>query len=968
MQTALPGSFMAERLLGVSPRRQWPAIVELLLLAAGVFGTAALALAVTRQSGGPPALWSANAFTLVALMRSSRRRWPSIMLAGALSQAAAMALLTPLLTDVRATFCDAVEVVACASFMRHLAGRRIDLSQPRMLAAFAAMAAVGPMISGLLMIWLAAPAFGPVLAQRLVVWYSAHALGYLVITPVLLSLRPRILKQIAARPTDLLMLAGFAVLLVGLFHQTVTPPQGAIIALVVLITFRMEQVGAALAALITALVGMGSLLYAASVEGVRGADFASQLLSKQIGLAITTCCALAIGATLAHRRRLKTSLKMSLATAEAARAEAVEAIRQTVMAEQVAGIGFWSWDLETAKVSWSSEMYRIWGVEPAATPDVAAGLNVIHPDDKAMVDENIARAMREPEPFHTHPTRLLLPDGSIRHLVGRMGSERDASGKPVALHGALVDISHLKLADEAMRASEARYRLLADHSSDIIVRVDLHDTILYVSPSCRTLGYEPEELVGQLRWKLTHPDDLPNLIKVRANMIQGVASSRADREYRFMAKDGRWVWMEGSPVIVRNDEGMPIELVSQLRDISERKAFEAELMAARDEAEAAAKAKSEFLANMSHEIRTPLTSIMGFSSLLQETSGLPDTADRYVQRIATAGHSLLSVVNDILDFSKLEAGQVDLDPHGFDPSAYVEDTVELLTTQAENKGLTLGLIIDDSVPSRIEADSSRVRQVLLNLVGNAIKFTGEGRVSVSMSHADGMMRVQVSDTGPGIPAERRDRLFQRFSQIDGSVSRNHGGTGLGLAICKGLVKLMGGEIGVDSEETKGSVFWFTFAAPPAALVQTQEADEPMAAEAEMRPLHMLVVDDVNVNRELVRAMLEPFGHTFVEAENGAEAVAAALREPFDLILMDLQMPGMDGASATRAIRATSTVNGLTPILALSANVLPDHLVACAQAGMDDHIGKPIQPIRLLTKIAEWGHRRHVPNAEDRLRA
>ena len=306
---------------------------------------------------------------------------------------------------------------------------------------------------------------------------------------------------------------------------------------------------------------------------------------------------------------------------------------------------------------------------------------------------------------------------------------------------------------------------------------------------------------------------------------------------------------------------------------------------------------------------------------------------RYVQRISTAGQSLLSVVNDILDFSKLEAGQVDLDPHDFDPAAYVEDTVELLTRQAENKGLTLGLVIDDSVPDRIEADSSRLRQVLLNLIGNAIKFTAEGRVDVSMTYADGLMRVAVADTGPGIPAERRDRLFQRFSQMDGAGSRNHGGTGLGLAISKSLVELMGGEIGVDSEEGKGSVFWFTFAARrrwAGPRHRSPEAQGPMGERAALP--HPGGGHDVHVNRELVRAMLEPFGHSFVEAENGAEAVAAAMREPFDLILMDLQMPGMDGISAAKAIRATAEVNRLTPILALSANVLPDHLTACAAAG------------------------------------
>ena len=950
-------------LFGVRPRKLPVALAQIAAVAAVVFGAALLSLVTARMSGGPPAMWSGNAFVVMCLLRSGRRRWASYIIASVVGQVCAMSLThTSPFMIAGATLCDAFDIWLCAAVVRRLIGRRFDLSRPKQLAAFGAMAVIAPFVSGVILTGIATRLGRPLVLTNLTTWMFAHTLGYLIVTPALTAIQPRNMQRLAARLSNFAILAGFALVTYGLCYAPQFPPQAVIISMIVLIAFRMEMAGAAFAALLMGIITMAVLLSSRSAFGQDASAFANTLFIKQFNVAVTSTCALAIGATLAHRRRLKMSLSRSLAAAEIARARAVEAVRQAQLAEKIASVGYWRLDLATSEITWSPEMYRIWGVEHQATPPLDAALGLVHPDDQGTADANIKRAMIETEAFHSKPIRLLMPDGSVRHISGRMGSERNTDGEVVAIYGALIDATHLRLSDDALRASEMRYRLLANHSTDIIIRVDLTDTILYISPSCRSLGWEPEELIGRKRYEFTHPDDMPRLARIRADLVKGIGSTRADREYRMMAKDGSWVWVEGSPSIVRDENNFPIELVSQLRDVTERRAFEDELLAARDAAEGAAKAKSEFLANMSHELRTPLTSIIGFSSLLSEMQGLSEGASHYVQRIATGGQSLLAVVNDILDFSKLEAGQVELDPHPFDPAGFVEDTVELLTAQAENKGLTLGVIVDDTAPDCIEADSARLRQVVLNLVGNAIKFTAEGRVSVSVTHTGGeapRLKIQVADTGPGIPAERRDRLFQRFSQVDGSVSRTHGGTGLGLAICKNLVTLMGGEIGVESEDGKGSVFWFTIAAPPA--MATMEPEEAIAQSREMKPSRILVVDDVSVNRELVRAMLEPLGHTFVEACNGAEAVEASLREPFDLILMDLQMPGMDGVSAAKAIRASSPVNKLTPILALSANVLPDHLAACAAAGMDDHIGKPIQPMRLLTKVAEWAGQEHLPS-------
>jgi PAS domain S-box-containing protein len=507
--------------------------------------------------------------------------------------------------------------------------------------------------------------------------------------------------------------------------------------------------------------------------------------------------------------------------------------------------------------------------------------------------------------------------------------------------------------EEAAAARADEYQLLADHSTDLILRLDRNDTILYISPSCRRYGWEPEELIGRCGYEFIHPDDLEKVRGLVADLFSGAEPDpTADREQRIRSVDGRWVWFEGNPQVIRDAQGRPIEFVSQLRDIDVRKALEAELDRKRVEAEAAAVAKSEFLANMSHEIRTPLTGVLGFAGMLQRLEGLSEQGQGYVERIHASGQALLSVVNDILDFSKIEAGQLELDPQPFEPAAFVADAVGLVQAQADAKGLGLVTRLDPGLPPAVTADSARLRQVLLNLLSNAIKFTERGEVRVEVGYQAGLLRVAVVDTGVGIPPDRLDRLFQRFSQADGSINRQFGGTGLGLAICKSLSELMGGSVGVASAPGEGSTFWFTAAAPvvEAAALAPHAVDAPTYAGAAAT---VLVVDDNPVNREVVKALLEGLGLTLVEAAGGAEAVERAMASPFDLILMDLQMPGMDGLAATRAIRQGAGPNRGTPIVALSANVLSHHLDACREAGMNDHIGKPINAADLLAKVALW---------------
>jgi PAS domain S-box-containing protein len=505
-----------------------------------------------------------------------------------------------------------------------------------------------------------------------------------------------------------------------------------------------------------------------------------------------------------------------------------------------------------------------------------------------------------------------------------------------------------------MRQANRRFQMLTENAGDIVTEYDLGGRFTYLSPAVETLtGFTVADLIGRRAVEFVHPEDQDRVdLEIRAS----IASKGGQRiEYRHIRKDGDVIWMQTQPRLAKDPvSGKAIAITDVMRDITERRAMEEELERRRAEAEAAAIAKAEFVANMSHEIRTPLTAIIGFAGLLKEMDGMPPIAAKYIDRVATAGRSLLSVVNDVLDFSKIDAGQLDLDPQPFEPGPFISETLDLAAAQAAAKGLTLIADIDQAMPAVVCADSSRIRQVLLNLIGNAIKFTDRGGVTVSAGPLAGdptRLRVAVADTGGGIAQDKINRLFQRFSQVDGTISRTHGGTGLGLAICKSLTEMMGGEIGVESLEGAGTTFWFTILAPAAELEAPQApADPALRGGAAAR---ILIVDDVAANRELVCAILSIFGHDLTEAASGQEAVDAALRQPFDLILMDLQMPGMDGMSASRAIRATSDVNRLTPIVALSANAMTSHVADCIEAGMNDHIAKPIDTTTLLTKVAQW---------------
>jgi len=608
------------------------------------------------------------------------------------------------------------------------------------------------------------------------------------------------------------------------------------------------------------------------------------------------------------------------------------------------------------RIAFVSAAVRRFGYEPDALIGRAIE-DLVHPDDQDLLRIGFDAVMAgTPIPsYGPFEHRIRTASGDWVWTEGSPCVVLGPGGEPEGLITQMRDITTGKLARAALAESEGRFRLLADRATDIILRTDAAGTILYISPACRLLGYGADEMVGRPAIAFIHPEDHAVTAERARALLAGEPRPPGERrEYRAMTKGGGVLWLEGASSVNRDASGHVIDIVSHLRDVTERRAAEDELRRKRAEAEAATLAKSEFLANMSHEIRTPLTGILGFAGLLEALPDLPPDARTYATRIATASRTLLSVVNDILDFSKIEAGQVDLNPQPFDPAAFVVETAELVAVQAAEKRLTIDTVIETPLPRAVAADGPRLRQVLLNLLSNALKFTEAGGVTIGVGFeaaGGGRLRIRVTDTGVGIAPELQSRLFQRFSQADGSISRQYGGTGLGLAICRSLTGLMGGEIGVESEEGAGATFRFTVRAPPCEPPAAAEPEDDDGLDA--RPAHILIVDDSPVNRELVSVLLGVFGHQLSQAPGGAEAVEAASRTAFDLILMDLQMPGMDGLAAARAIRANCPLNAATPVVALSANILPAHLEACRQAGMADHIGKPIDTRELLTKVARW---------------
>ena len=476
-------------------------------------------------------------------------------------------------------------------------------------------------------------------------------------------------------------------------------------------------------------------------------------------------------------------------------------------------------------------------------------------------------------------------------------------------------------------------------------------------------GYSVEEFLARYRklehdMELVHPEDR-ELVEAD-NQLTKDTLKPSTLEYRILRRDGSVRHVREIVIEVEDEEGKLVESLTTLQDISDIKQAELDLRTAKEAAETASMAKSTFLANMSHEIRTPMNAIVGLTNLMQQADPTPDQAKKLVM-IETSTLHLLSVINDILDLSKIEAGKLSLEQTDFHIDAIFDHVQSMLREQVNAKGLTIELDQND-LPTWLWGDQTRICQALFNYVGNAVKFTEQGTISLRArrleEHGDEILvRFEVQDTGIGITTENLSRLFQSFEQADVSTTRKYGGSGLGLAITRSLAHLMGGEVGAESTPGHGSTFWFTAwlrrsqgviaAEPPAGALDTNEE-----LRHHHHGSHILLAEDNAVNREVAVALLSQAGLVVDTAANGREAVEKVRTMAYDLVLMDMQMPEMDGLEATQIIRSTAGNKDL-PILAMTANVFAADRQACMDAGMNDFVTKPIDLGNLLSAIAKW---------------
>ncbi len=519
------------------------------------------------------------------------------------------------------------------------------------------------------------------------------------------------------------------------------------------------------------------------------------------------------------------------------------------------------------------------------------------------------------------------------------------------------DVTAYKRSLEALRKSERFLDSVLDNIPSMVymkeaselrfVRINRAGEVALGSPRAMVLGRNDEDFFSKGRAAVLMASDRAALGRDEVTIEELTLPTQHRGRRTFAVKK----------LPIRDEDGVVRHLLGIAEDVTDRKQAEATLEAARHAADAASRAKSEFLANMSHEIRTPLHGVLGMAALLLDTPLTASQRDQ-LQAIHGSGLALLDIINDILDFSKIDAGKLSLEALDFDPRALVRDTLEVVALRAREKGLTLTARVADAVPAALRGDPGRLRQILLNLVSNAVKFTEVGEVAVAVEvTADGedevTLRCNVEDTGVGIAPEAQSRLFESFTQSDSSTTRRFGGTGLGLAICRRLVTLMGGEIGLRSAPGVGSAFWFTARLAHAIAPLGPAAPAASASLPSLPRASILIAEDNLVNQRVAAAMLGKLGQQVEVASNGREAVERARAGHHDLILMDCQMPEVDGFAATRTIRGEEREGRRVPIIAMTAFAMKGDRERCIEAGMDDYIAKPMPIDQLAQVLARW---------------
>ncbi|MBW4661479.1 MAG: PAS domain S-box protein [Drouetiella hepatica Uher 2000/2452] len=632
-------------------------------------------------------------------------------------------------------------------------------------------------------------------------------------------------------------------------------------------------------------------------------------------------------------------------------------------AQRVAHIGSWEYDFIAGKITWSEEKFRIFGRNPSLSePSVEELLMYYHPDDRLRVKEQIDRAIERGEMLEFE-ARICRPDGEIRYTRVKGEAIRSEAGQVVGLFGVVLDITDRQQAEAALRQSEARYRAIVQDQTELIMRLQKDGTITFVNDAfCRYFQLTPEAIVGTRFHPEVSEDDRARIAAQLHSLTAECPVKTIDHP---VIVDGQVRWTQWINRWIGDDQGNFLEFQSVGRDISDRKQMEAELQNARDVADAANLAKSTFLANMSHELRTPLHAILGFTELLALEENLSEFQTDSLKIINNSGEHLLELINDVLEVSKIEAGKAVVSLSMVDLRGLFKNLEDMLQLRAVAKGLELLFQLADDLPHYVQTDEGKLRQILLNLLGNAIKFTPSGRVTLraevraivpprldsALSH---QLIFEVEDTGLGIADDELNTLFDAFTQTEAG-RQSQKGTGLGLFISRQLVRLLQGDIAVESRVGQGTCFKCNIAVGlPSA--QADAPDQPMRRAIGLQPNHpslrILVAEDTLANQLLFVQLLSNIGFEVRTAEDGREAIALWNNWNPHLILMDMRMPNMDGYEATRQIKATAR-GWKTVIIAVTASVLEEERTDILAAGCDDLLCKPFKEQMLLQKLAEY---------------
>ena len=637
------------------------------------------------------------------------------------------------------------------------------------------------------------------------------------------------------------------------------------------------------------------------------------------------------------------------------------------IATESAGIGVWEYEIHGNRLVWDDQMLALYDYSPEDFPGTyEAWSQRLHPEDKPQAERALQESIERHREFDTE-FRLTLPSGTTRHVKSYAQVLKNDDGVSTRMIGVTYDITERKQAEEDRQEQALRLRAIVDHAVDGIVTINEYGVMESFNPAAeRLFGYTAAEAIGQnvkmlmpKPYHSEHDGYLANYRQTGHAKIIGLG-----REVLGRRKDGSVFSFELG--VSEIQLGTRRLFTGIIHDLTERKQAEfillqdavemdshnQQLAEARDQALAATRAKSAFLASMSHEIRTPMNAIIGMADLLQETSLSPDQ-EEYVHRFSRAATSLLDLINDILDISKIEAGHLELETVPFDLHDLVDKTVELMAVRVNAKTLELAAFVHPDVPPWVAGDPTRLRQVFVNLLGNAIKFTEQGQVllRIEPNPADPLtLRCSVSDTGIGISEDKRQSIFESFTQVDSSTTRKYGGTGLGLSICKQLVEMMGGVLSVESTLGAGSTFSFGVRLT-AAPALTPETIPPLAITG----CRILVVDDNDANRLIVREHLRHFGACLVEAHHGTAALGALKEaqrrhESFSLAIVDYHIPGMNGLDLVEAIRALPECATL-PVVLYTSEIRGTMNHRARQLGIANTVYKPINRKRLLTAVA-----------------